>query len=93
MGLSKSELRDRLQALLDLQSQKVNEYTSLRDEADRSLELLMKEIATNKDTPPEIYELAKSFAEKQQIQLIVGSEFHEINQQIACVRNDLYPEM
>lgn len=93
MELSVSELRDRLQALLELQSQKAQEYTLLRDYADQSLELLMKEIATNKDTPREICELAKSFAEKKHIQLTAGTEFHEISQQIAYARSVLYPEM
>lgn len=92
MELSKSELLDHLQALLDLQSQKVQEYTALRDEADQSLGLLMQEIAANKDAFPEIFELAKTFAHKQQAQLTAGSEFHEIAGRVKRVRDDLYPE-
>lgn len=92
MDLNKSQLQDRYSLLLQQQLEKVKQYTALRDDADRSLALLMQEIATNKNTPPEIFELAKSFVQKQQLQFDAGVEFSQIVEQIAQVGNDLYPK-
>jgi hypothetical protein len=87
---TKSDLQTKLNDLLSLHSEKVSFYISRQQSADQVLMLLMQEIASNKDTPPEILELAKAFELKRQEQLSAGSDVYRISQEMNSVREVLF---
>jgi hypothetical protein len=83
---------EELTDLTSLQAQKIKEYVLLRDDSYGKLAALLREISVNKDVPPVIFELAKTFVIADGIETSFAQDLIKLNSEIIEVSQRLYPQ-